>query len=104
MLQPIVDARILLYAYDQVLRDAAGRRFICKARAARRHAPVTAPGGRTLWPRLPLGAQATVCTSEQDHLRLPRDNAAPILPLFNTEEWLRLRFLCWLYESGRLPP
>jgi hypothetical protein len=104
MLQPIMDARILLYEYDRMLRNAAARRLMRKARAARRRAPVTASDERTLWPRMHLGARATVSTSEQDTLRLQCDAAAPILPLFNTEEWLRLRFLCWLYESGRLPP
>ena len=103
MLQPIMDARILLYEYHRMLRDAARRRLMCEARAARRRAPVTAPGGRMLWPCLPRGARATVPTSEQDHLRLPREDAAPILPLFSADEWLRLRFLRWLYHSGRLP-
>ena len=111
MLQPIMDARILLYEYDRMLRDAARRRLMCQARATRRRAPVTAPGGRTLWPRLPFGgratvspsAQATVSPSAQDHLRFQRDDAAPILPLFSADEWLRLRFLRWLYRSGRLP-
>ena len=104
MLQPIMDARILLYEYDRMLRDASRRRLMCQARATRRRAPVTAPGGRTLWPRLPLGARATVSTSEQDHLRLPRDDAAPIPPPFSADEWLRLHFLRWLYHAGRLPP
>jgi hypothetical protein len=98
-----MDARILLYEYDRMLRDAARRHLICEARAARRRAPVTAPGGRTLWPRLPLGARATVSPSAQDHLHLQREDAAPILPLFSADEWRRLRFLRWLYHSGRLP-
>jgi hypothetical protein len=103
MFQPIMDARILLYEYDRMLRDAARRRVMCEARAARRRAPVTAPGGRMLWPRMPLGARATVSPSTKDHLHLPREDAAPILPLLSADEWLRLRFLRWLYESGRLP-
>ena len=101
MLQPIMDARILLVEHDRMLRDAARRRLMREARAARRRAPVPAPGGRPLWPRLPLGARATASTGEQDSL--PRDAAAPILPLFSADEWRRLRFLRWLYHSGRLP-
>ena len=105
MLQLIMDARILLVEHDRMLRDAARRRLMREARAARRRAPVPAPGGRPLWPRLPLGARATASTGKQDSLRLPRDDAAPILPrsLFSADEWRRLRFLRWLYHSGRLP-
>ena len=74
-------------------------------RDERRRTPVPAPGGRPLWPRLPLGARATASTGKQDSLRLPRDDAAPILPrsLFSADEWRRRRFLHWLYHSGRLP-
>ena len=45
----------------------------------------------------------TVSRSELENLGLPREDAAPILPLFSADEWLRLRFRRWLHHSGRLP-
>ncbi len=80
MLHPMLDERLFRYGHDRMLEMAAQRRLVRAAQAARR-TPAPAPGRPAMIAR---GAR------EDDP--------------FSARERAHLRFLRWLYCTGRLAP